>query len=171
MKTDIAHYQAIWPSGLFSDVTLQLNDKKFDVHKAILASASPYFLALFTQMKEATQQVIKVSDVDANLFNQALNIIYGQRIEINGLETLRLLVLVQYLQVRNVFVDDIIEEVKIKDLLEYVDLISKLYSGVYSEQFTEMFFEKLLPSFETPIQEIIPLLPLDLQVIYKSINN
>ena len=45
----------------FCDVTIAVKDKEFKAHRAVLAAASPFFLALLTNdMKERNEQLIKV---------------------------------------------------------------------------------------------------------------
>ena len=45
----------------FCDVTIAVKDKEFKAHRAVLAAASPFFLALLTSdMKERKEQLIKV---------------------------------------------------------------------------------------------------------------
>ena len=45
----------------FCDVTIAVKDKEFKAHRAVLAAASPFFLALLTSdMKERNEQLIKV---------------------------------------------------------------------------------------------------------------
>ena len=45
----------------FCDVTIAVKDKEFKAHRAVLAAASPFFLALLTSdMKERNEQLIRV---------------------------------------------------------------------------------------------------------------
>ena len=171
-RLDYDPFSSIWPSGLFSDLTLVVGGQRFDVHRAILASVSPYFLALFTQMKEAGQPAVEIKDVDPVVFRRLLDLIYGARIEVDGLETLRLLILTERLQIKGIPVDNIIEEVKFEeeDLLEYLGLIRQLYSGKYPDWFFDHLFEKIIPTFETPIEELLLLLPEELQEQYDILH-
>lgn len=65
--------EKLWPSGLLSDVTLLVEGEEFRVHRAILASVSDYFTALFTRMP---QPVIELKELDPELFSKFLDFIY-----------------------------------------------------------------------------------------------
>lgn len=63
-------------TGLFCDVTIIVQDKKFRAHKAILSISSTYFHQLFS----VAGQVIEVNFVRPEIFEQILNYIYSSRI-------------------------------------------------------------------------------------------
>ncbi|XP_036404715.1 transcriptional regulator Kaiso [Megalops cyprinoides] len=62
--------------GLFCDVTIIVNDRKFKAHRNILSASSAYFHELFS----ATGQVIELNFVRAEIFEEILNYIYCSRI-------------------------------------------------------------------------------------------
>ena len=63
----------------FCDVTIAVKDKEFKAHRAVLAAASPFFLALLTSdMKERNEQLIKVDLEEAteSVVEDALKYLY-----------------------------------------------------------------------------------------------
>lgn len=62
--------------GLFCDVTIVIQDKKFRAHKIILSASSTYFHNLFA----AAGQVIELSVVRAEIFEHILNYIYTSKV-------------------------------------------------------------------------------------------
>lgn len=63
-------------NGLFCDVTIIIQDKKFRAHKTILSASSTYFHQLFT----VAGQVIELNFIRAEIFEQILNYIYSAKI-------------------------------------------------------------------------------------------
>ena len=65
------------------DVTLCVEDRKFPVHRAILAANSPYFRAMFTNgMKESQKEEIELKDVEADVFALIVQFIYTRNVPI-----------------------------------------------------------------------------------------
>lgn len=62
--------------GLFCDVTIVIQDKKFRAHKTILSASSSYFRQLFC----VAGQVIELNFIRAEIFEQILNYIYSSKI-------------------------------------------------------------------------------------------
>ncbi|KAM9794983.1 transcriptional regulator Kaiso [Neosynchiropus ocellatus] len=62
--------------GLFCDVTIVIQDKKFRAHKIILSASSTYFHNLFA----AAGQVIELNIVRAEIFEHILNYIYTSKV-------------------------------------------------------------------------------------------
>lgn len=150
--------QQLWPSGLFSDVTLKVGDESFRVHRAILAVSSPYFKALFTYQPEP---VIKLEELEPEIFRQVLNLIYGQKVEFDGLEGLKLLIYLQRFELSQVDPMNVIERMKVEeeDLGEFLSLIDQLYPMEYPYWFMKFFFEQITPDFSTPLEVILSGLP------------
>lgn len=68
-------------SGLLSDVTLVVNQKEFNVHRAILAAHSDYFKAMFTSnFKESAESRIFINEVKVDIFQKLLEFIYSQKL-------------------------------------------------------------------------------------------
>ena len=66
-------------SGGFCDVTISVKSKEFKAHRAVLASASPFFLTLLTSdMKESNEQLIKVEleEATGSVMEDALKYLY-----------------------------------------------------------------------------------------------
>ncbi|XP_076065534.1 kelch-like protein 24 isoform X2 [Oratosquilla oratoria] len=69
--------------GHFCDVTLCVDGQNFPVHRAVLASFSPYFRAMFlSSLAESQQEHITLSGVDANMVGLLLEYAYTSRITI-----------------------------------------------------------------------------------------
>ncbi|RXM93271.1 Transcriptional regulator Kaiso [Acipenser ruthenus] len=63
-------------TGLFCDVTIIVQDRKFRAHKNILSSSSTYFHQLFS----VAGQVIELNFIKAEIFEEILNYIYSSKI-------------------------------------------------------------------------------------------
>ncbi|XP_029463696.1 transcriptional regulator Kaiso isoform X2 [Rhinatrema bivittatum] len=62
--------------GLFCDVTIIVEDRKFRAHRNILSASSSYFYQLFS----VAGQVVELSFVRAEIFAEILNYIYSSKI-------------------------------------------------------------------------------------------
>ncbi|AWP11842.1 putative transcriptional regulator Kaiso [Scophthalmus maximus] len=62
--------------GLFCDVTIIIQDKKFRAHKTILSASSTYFHQLFS----VAGQVIELNFIKAEIFEEILNYMYSSKI-------------------------------------------------------------------------------------------
>ncbi|XP_017263770.1 transcriptional regulator Kaiso [Kryptolebias marmoratus] len=62
--------------GLFCDITIIIQDKKFRAHKTVLSASSTYFYQLFT----VAGQVIELNFLRPEIFEQILNYIYSSKI-------------------------------------------------------------------------------------------
>jgi speckle-type POZ protein len=65
-------------TGNGADVTFDVNGKAFAAHKCILAARSPVFSAqFFGAMKEDSDRIIKIEEIEAPVFNAPLHFIYN----------------------------------------------------------------------------------------------
>ena len=146
-------FKDIWPSGLFSDITLVVDGTEYHVHKIILSTFSPYFMCLFTKMREASQSIIHLGGPSTG-FKDLLDLIYGKRIPIGGIETMRLLSLVQYYQIKNINIYGILYLVRIslEDLAEYVYLLRLIEPNV--ENAENIFMTVLLEDGKYTEEEV-----------------
>ncbi|XP_071313419.1 transcriptional regulator Kaiso [Trachinotus anak] len=62
--------------GLFCDVTIIIQDKKFRAHKTVLSASSTYFHQLFS----VAGQVIELNFIRAEIFEEILNYMYSSKI-------------------------------------------------------------------------------------------
>ena len=84
----------------FCDVTIAVKDKEFKAHRAVLAAASPFFLALLTSdMKERNEQLIKVDLEEAteSVMEDALKYLYTGNVTIIEERAHKLLATANYL--------------------------------------------------------------------------
>ena len=66
------------------DAVLVVENKRFPVHRAILAANSPYFRALFTNgMKESEQQEIHIPGLDAKTMSDIIDYVYTRSVRIS----------------------------------------------------------------------------------------
>ncbi|XP_064458386.1 speckle-type POZ protein B-like [Ornithodoros turicata] len=70
-------YHRLWECRDFSDLTVVADGKKFEVHKAILATRSPVFNAMFkSNMKEMREGEVHLEDMSAEVLQEMLSFIY-----------------------------------------------------------------------------------------------
>lgn len=173
IQYDSSFFSRLWPSGLFSDVTLRVSNKQdFRVHRAILASVSDYFYALFTKMRETDQRIIFINQVDPDLFNELLYLIYGGSLIFKGLKGLQLLILIKYFQIKGIDIDSYLQDSlgpAIEDFPEYLTLLNELYpTGLnkiamdHIEELLEFYYDSNQESQEF-FMEIWELLPDDIR--------
>ncbi|XP_019614957.1 PREDICTED: kelch-like protein diablo [Branchiostoma belcheri] len=64
-------------ADVLTDVTLLVDEQRFSAHRNVLASASPYFYAMFTGgLHEAGQKEIRIHEVDGEVMGLLLDFIY-----------------------------------------------------------------------------------------------
>ena len=133
-------FESLWPSGLFSDLTLLINGESFRVHRAILASASDYFQALLTQMREARQDAIQLEETDPEIFGRLLDLIYlGLPAEEPLL--LEVLVLAQRYQVRGINYEEAIGKIPEFNREEHpilIQLLNRIFPLGYPRSVIEL---------------------------------
>ena len=70
-------------NGHLSDVALRVGDRKFPVHRAILAAKSPVFRAMFTSdMKESVAEEILIDDMEPDVMKEVLKCVYSDQIPV-----------------------------------------------------------------------------------------
>lgn len=66
------------------DVVLRIGDVHIPSHRAVLASCSPYFYAMFNgELSESRQKVITMKDIDAGIMEALVEFTYTGKIEIS----------------------------------------------------------------------------------------
>ena len=66
-----------------SDVFLCVGDRKFPVHRAILAARSPVFRAMFTSdMKESVAEGISIEDMEPDVMEELLRCVYTNQVPV-----------------------------------------------------------------------------------------
>lgn len=136
-------FSQLWPSGLFSDVVLKMNNRDFKVHRAVLTAVSPYFMNLFTQMREAAQSQIELTGIDPFIFEKLLELIYTGSLPITDLTILKVLQLVQYFQITSVDIEEVIAKIPYsmvgpKNFSEYIAGVSQLYPEGFTSDIIEL---------------------------------
>lgn len=82
-------FTGVYESGRFSDVEVVTDSDRIKAHRVILATASAFFSDITGEFPEAP--VIKIEGVDPKLSRQVLELIYGYRVNIDGIQTVKLL--------------------------------------------------------------------------------
>jgi len=69
--------RTMWETRQFSDVTVKCNDKSWHLHKCVLAAGSPVIARMLESgMREASDGVINIKDVDSNVCGIFLKFLY-----------------------------------------------------------------------------------------------
>ncbi|ESO99112.1 hypothetical protein LOTGIDRAFT_173854 [Lottia gigantea] len=72
--------------GGYTDITIKIEDHKFDCHKIVLAAGSAYFRSMFSSgMEESRQNVVELKQLDGKVFEHVLQFIYTGSVNITGL--------------------------------------------------------------------------------------
>jgi len=67
----------VFRDEVFCDIKLKTDDKKIIfAHKVLLASASPYFHAMFTHFSERNHDVVVIKQLDSTALQEIVNFIY-----------------------------------------------------------------------------------------------
>lgn len=152
----------------FPDVEFLVDNHSFYAHKAVLDMVSVYFNALFSIASDySTQQTIQtitIDDVTHTIFEMVLNSLYGHRIIIDGINSVRWLFICKRFLINEI--DDMTIRTTIQltmpgeeDLLEFVRLVSLIYSGVYPEWFHAYFIDTIAPhAIDNDTQKLFKLL-------------
>ncbi|MBN3302950.1 KLH26 protein, partial [Amia calva] len=70
--------------GQLLDVVLAINEERFEVHKAVLASCSDYFRAMFTGgMREASQDTIELKGISARGLKHIIDFAYSAEVTLD----------------------------------------------------------------------------------------
>ena len=70
--------------GTFCDVTIVVDGREFQVHKAVLSAASPYFKAMFTcNLAESTLAKVPLNGLEPSIIEQLLDYIYSSEVVIS----------------------------------------------------------------------------------------
>lgn len=75
----------LFEARVLTDVTLVVQDDVIAAHRVVLATASPFFHALFTSgMKESRETRIELNEIDAPAFRELLTYMYLGQLHITG---------------------------------------------------------------------------------------
>ncbi|XP_043932973.1 zinc finger and BTB domain-containing protein 38-like [Protopterus annectens] len=71
--------------GLYCDITIVVEDRKFKAHRNVLAASSPYFNEVFSEKTPwIKDQVLELSDIKADVFASILCFIYNSRVMVHS---------------------------------------------------------------------------------------
>lgn len=125
-------YEELLNSAKLSDVTIVVGDKKFPAHKAILASRSPVFSAMFEhEMLENKKNVVEISDVHPEIMAEVLRFIYADKVN-NIKETAADLLVVadkyQLESLRLMCEEILVEKLNIDNVAEMLKIVDRYAS-------------------------------------------
>lgn len=136
-------FNQLWPSGIFSDITLYVGNREFKVHRSVLSSVSPYFTHLFTKMRESNESTIKLISISPEIFEKLLQLIYTSRLPIVDLSILKVLQLIQYFQIKYIDIVEAISKIPynvvgIENFYEYIMGLNQLYPEGFTSDIIEL---------------------------------
>lgn len=144
-----------------TDVELHVDGMIFKAHKLILMGISDYFFNRFLRWDTNT---INIDNINADLFKDLLDLIYGIDVPLKGLLTLELLQLAHFFQISNIDMIDTVKHIKINSPLE-----SNIYIELINEIFPFGIPRELYPYIKQNITNDtdLSMLPEDVQIILK----
>lgn len=78
----INHMESLLKDGKFTDLIVNVEDKEFHVHKAILCARSPVFAAMFEhETKEQDENRINIHGIEEDVFEVLLYHIYTGKVQ------------------------------------------------------------------------------------------
>ncbi|KAJ8045520.1 Kelch-like protein 28 [Holothuria leucospilota] len=85
------------------DITLKVQDQCIHAHRAVLASGSPYFSAMFVgNLSEKDQKEVEIKSVDKNALEALVNYIYNGKIQISISNVQAILAAANLIQMKDV---------------------------------------------------------------------
>jgi len=143
-------YQKFYETGAMSDLTIHIDNESFPVHRVVLAAQSGYFYDLLTLY---TQNELEMNHL--RFFQEFLELMYGYPVQIKGLDTIRFLQTLDFLQVSELNFERIINEVNVRDdeFVEFFNLVEQLYPEGLPEKIHKILINKIpkdLPLIQIP---------------------
>lgn len=120
-NVNVAHYLHRGLSGLFrqdiiTDFEVIVGDKTFRCHKVVLAAVSDYFQSMFTsRMKEAVENKSVLKDVEPEVFESILDIVYdGSREKVCALSKKGMAEMEEYLRIAGMLQIQCLQDICLK---------------------------------------------------------
>lgn len=144
-QLDRTFLQKLWPSGLFSDVVLVVEDQEFKVHRSVLGVSSRYFEVLFSKMRESVENRIVLQEISQEPFRELIKLLYGYPITLSGISTLEILSLIRRFEVHEISdqeLQEIISVLKIsqEEIFEFIQITQEIYED-HPEWLMAHFFD------------------------------
>eukprot|EP00494_Astrolonche_serrata_P030291 UN30558 len=104
-STLVKNMKHLCDNPVFSDIILKVEKEKFHAHRAILATQSPVFKAMFnTDMKEKESGVVEIRDTNPEIFKHFLEYIYTSQLSVDNISVGDLVILADKYQVESLTV-------------------------------------------------------------------
>ncbi|XP_041350623.1 kelch repeat and BTB domain-containing protein 2-like isoform X2 [Gigantopelta aegis] len=108
---------------LFTDVVIKVDQVEFPCHKVVLCSMSPYFEGMFSSgMKESSQSVIQLHDLNSEWFELVLTYMYSGHIHLTNNNVKDILHIGSFLQV--LCLQELCEEYILEEMLTLDNCLS-----------------------------------------------
>ncbi len=136
--------QQLFPSGQFSDVTLNVGGKRFPVHKVILAASSTYFQRMFydESWKECCDNEVKLEETSScqEVFEMFLGYFYSGSVTVSKKTVIPLITLADTYDVQGL--KEVCSLSIAKVLLEKCALETAFQWVIFTEQMSMRFLQQ-----------------------------
>ncbi|KAJ8673301.1 hypothetical protein QAD02_004563 [Eretmocerus hayati] len=152
-------YEELFINPKYSDITFLVEGKEILAHKAIIASKSPVFAAMFEhKMKENFESIVKVTDFSFIVMYELLRFIYAGKVkDIASIATDLLMASEKYLIERLKLLCEIQlgQDICFKNLGEYLNLANVCNSSHLKSRCCNFIRDYREAIFDTPISKYI----------------
>ena len=160
--------------AIFCDVKICSDDnKEFNCHKLILASASPYFRAMFlADMKESHQPRVKIKSLDSTALEQLLEFCYTATITINSTNVQQLVIasgMLQFPKIQDSCIEYLLNNLQESNCIGIWKLAEVIQRNQKTVEKVEAFIKTKF-SFVTKHEEFLDLTAKQLLKFLKSDN-
>ncbi len=125
--TDRAHFIAM--KDKYTDLTVQIDEQKYQVHRVVLAASSDYFDKMFSWKEE---QIHELKDVTPETFGKYLDLLYGKEVFFDDWRTLVEFCFYTKMTLLKWRMDRVIWQLYVprEDFVEYVKKLEQLYDNM-----------------------------------------
>lgn len=137
------------------DVTLQVDDSRFEAHKVVLCASSPYFRAMFTSAyTESSQSTVVLHDITSGALEQIIDFFYTSKLTIstsNVQELLSAACMLQVTALKDACCEFLRRHIGVSNCLgvcAFADTHSCLQLRTLSEDYARRHFTRVVQSEE-----------------------
>ncbi|XP_052222377.1 kelch-like protein 41a isoform X2 [Dreissena polymorpha] len=159
-RTLLRNLQELAREKILTDVTFQLGDVNIDCHRNVMAAASPYFRAMFTNaVIERDEKVVKIPNIEPDIFIDLIGYIYTGELKLTNENAQDMLVVGNMFEIPHLIgqcADHMAQELSVSNCVE-IFVFATHYSCLDLKEYTKQFiiehFSEVLSSCEN-IQDI-----------------